>query len=110
LLSFASASLPCQPQQFYWLISLTIFAAATCQVGLVGCTSPNSLNGVSGFIGQISFISHNGLIGLIGLSLVSFKGLIGLISHISHIGFGFNGLSTASNMKSKQNFPNVACL
>jgi hypothetical protein len=68
------------------------FAAATCKVGPVGCTSPNSLNSFSGLIGQIGLISHNGPIRFIGLNHVGFKGLIGLIGHISHIGFGFNGL------------------
>jgi hypothetical protein len=91
------------------------FAAATCQVGPVGCTSPNSLNSVSGLIGQISLvgqislislsgisgisglISHNGLVGFTSLGLISFSGhglvsLVGLIGNIIDL-IGLNNLS-----------------
>jgi hypothetical protein len=71
------------------------FAAATCQVGPVGCTSSNSFNGINGLIGQIglslinslSLISLVGLIDLIGLSDT------GIIGFIGHNGLnGHNGL------------------
>ncbi len=47
------------------------FAAATCQVGPVGCTSSNSFNGVSGLISQVGLNSLIclGLVGFIGFGL-----------------------------------------
>jgi hypothetical protein len=90
-------------------------AAAICQVGPIGCTSPNSFKGVScligriSLVGQISLVSHisisgisrlisdNGLVAFIGLGLISFidlglVSLIGLICHIIGL-IGLNGLS-----------------
>jgi hypothetical protein len=65
------------------------FAAATRQVGPVGCISPNSFNGVGGLISQV------GLNSLIDLSFVS---LAGLIDNISIIGsfIDFVGLGLVS--------------
>jgi hypothetical protein len=71
------------------------FAAATHQVGPVGCTSPDSFNVVSGLIGQfgLSHINSLGLISLVGLIGLIGLGNTGIIGFIGHNCLnGHNGL------------------